>query len=275
MGSHHPRRPLLGAAQMDANHAPASSPILEMCAVIRQIMPEISRRRLGARSLVVVGKIHPQPRETGERTMHRLYRPPPFADGNAVGICSCLFHRGVQARAGAVGVQACDRTDSERAARIPERNLAGFRVSGGGFGRAQTLSRSAPHASDAVNGRKYRVTSEGLDTALSRAWKKIQFGFRTRAGGRNLRVDGIWNLGQIRLRMELFPRRQRVCNVSRRSDGLDSRCATRWMSAVTYLHLDPAWHPQGRMMDGSRFDTWTSRLIIVVSQFRGFLVAII
>ena len=47
-----------------------------------------------------------------------------------------------------------------------------------------------------------------------------------------------------------------------------------WMTLLSYCHLDPARHPQGGAATASRFDVWTSTVIVIGYAIPGFLVAV-
>jgi microcin C transport system permease protein len=136
------------------------------------------------------------------------------------------------------------------------------RISGGGSDFAGSGAESS--GGDAAVGSKYRG-AQGLDPEFIAKDLEASVRFR-QAAARAIRHDDV-ELCPLRFRRELLPRHRGDRPDSRKDAGLDLARAVD--DADFLLDLHSARHPQGGQ-DGSRFDVWTSAVIIVGYAIPGF-----
>src|SRR5258705_12909831 len=122
-------------------------------------------------------------------------------------------------------------------------------------------------ASDAVNS-KYRG-AQGLDPDFIKNLEK-QFGFDKPAPERFLLM--VWNFSRFDFGKSYF-RDVSVIQLIREKLPVSMSLGI-WMTLLTYLISIPLGIRKA-VMDGSRFDTWTSAVIIVGFAIPGFLFAIL
>src|SRR5437870_1835020 len=136
---------------------------------------------------------------------------------------------------------------------------------GGDFG-----SRGQPQGGagiDATNS-KYRG-AQGLDPEFIKSLEK-QFGFDKPAHERFLLM--LWNYARFDFGRSYF-RDVRVIDLVKEKLPVSMSLGI-WMTLLTYLHTIPLGIHKA-VKDGSRFDTWTSAVIIVGYAIPGFLFAIL
>src|SRR2546425_4139364 len=139
------------------------------------------------------------------------------------------------------------------------------RISGGGgdFG-----ARGQPGASSDSVGSKYRG-AQGLDPEFIKSLEK-QFGFDKPAHERFLLM--LWNYARFDFGRSYF-RDVRVIDLVKEKLPVSMSLGI-WMTLLTYLISIPLGIHKA-VKDGSRFDTWTSAVIIVGYAIPGFLFAIL
>src|SRR5258706_4663033 len=135
--------------------------------------------------------------------------------------------------------------------------------SGGDFGARGQVGAS----SDAV-GSKYRG-AQGLDPDFVKSLEK-QFGFDKPAPERFLLM--LWNFARFDFGKSYF-RDVSVLQLVKEKLPVSMSLGI-WMTLLTYLISIPLGIRKA-VMDGSRFDTWTSAVIIVGLAIPGFLLAIL
>jgi microcin C transport system permease protein len=126
--------------------------------------------------------------------------------------------------------------------------------------------RAAPARRDPVVS-KYRG-AQGLDPQFIKELEK-QFGFDKPAHERFLLM--LWNFATLRFRQSYF---RDVGDRSHQGEIAGVDLARHLDDAADLSDLDSARHPQG-VRDGSRFDVWTSGVIIIGYAIPGFLFAIL
>src|SRR6266446_1451723 len=139
------------------------------------------------------------------------------------------------------------------------------RISGGGgdFG-----ARGQPGASSDSVGSKYRG-AQGLDPDFIKSLEK-QFGFDKPAPERFALM--VWNFARFDFGKSYF-RDVSVMQLIKEKLPVSMSLGI-WMTLLTYLISIPLGIRKA-VMDGSRFDTWTSAIIIVGFAIPGFLFAIL
>src|SRR6267154_987684 len=135
--------------------------------------------------------------------------------------------------------------------------------SGGDFGARNQVGA----ASDAVNS-KYRG-AQGLDPDFVKSLEK-QFGFDKPAPERFALM--LWNFARFDFGKSYF-RDVNVIQLIKEKLPVSMSLGI-WMTLLTYLISIPLGIRKA-VMDGSRFDTWTSAVIIVGYAIPGFLFAIL
>src|ERR1700712_378568 len=135
--------------------------------------------------------------------------------------------------------------------------------SGGDFG-----NRTQPGGSADAVGSKYRG-AQGLDPAFIKSLEK-QFGFDKPAPERFALM--VWNFARFDFGKSYF-RDVSVLQLIKEKLPVSMSLGI-WMTLLTYLISIPLGIRKA-VMDGSRFDTWTSAIIIVGFAIPGFLFAIL
>src|SRR5204863_6603661 len=135
--------------------------------------------------------------------------------------------------------------------------------SGGDFGARNQVGA----ASDAVNS-KYRG-AQGLDPEFVKSLEK-QFGFDKPAPERFALM--LWNFARFDFGKSYF-RDVSVLQLVKEKLPVSMSLGI-WMTLLTYLISIPLGIRKA-VLDGSRFDTWTSGIIIVGYAIPGFLVAVL
>ena len=227
-------------------------------------LPRYQRERLfhrspGAHDLVVRCRQGRQAR-AGEIIHERLYRPPHPADDPDAARDPLRVVRGRAVRAGRAGGTR-DRPALRRGYR---RHLAHFRrrrrfrcARSAGLARRPTRSSS-----------KYRG-AQGLDPDFIKSLEK-QFGFDKPAPERFALM--LWNFARFDFGKSYF-RDVSVMQLIKEKLPVSMSLGI-WMTLLTYLISIPLGIRKA-VKDGSRFDTWTSAVIIVGYAIPGFLFAIL
>src|SRR5919201_3734189 len=141
------------------------------------------------------------------------------------------------------------------------------RISGSSSGDFRGRTPQAGAAADAVNS-KYRG-AQGLDPEFIKKLEK-QFGFDKPAPERFLLM--VWNFARFDFGKSYF-RDVSVIQLIKEKLPVSISLGI-WLTLLTYLISIPLGIRKA-VMDGSRFDTWTSAVIIVGYAIPGFLFAIL
>lgn len=139
------------------------------------------------------------------------------------------------------------------------------RVSGGG---GDLVQRGQPGMSGGANNSKYRG-AQGLDPDFIKKLE-VQFGFDKPAPERFLLM--VWNFARFDFGTSYF-RSDSVIHLIKEKLPVSISLGL-WMTLLTYLISIPLGIRKA-VKDGSRFDTWTSAVIIVGFAIPGFLFAIL
>src|ERR1700733_12849896 len=141
------------------------------------------------------------------------------------------------------------------------------RISGGGGDFAPPRQQTGPAASGAINS-KYRV-AQGLDPDFIKSLEK-QFGFDKPAPERFALM--LWNFARFDFGKSYF-RDVSVLQLIKEKLPVSMSLGI-WMTLLTYLISIPLGIRKA-VKDGSRFDTWTSAVVIIGFAIPGFLFAIL